>query len=534
MAEVAAAASILGITTFGIQLTDTLYKFGSNFSAAREQSNRISDRITDYTTILDILAATLEADQNIFSHKAVELIQKLCDQSYDLFYDIEDLLPPRKEGHGRSYLTLTQKIAWNFRKSKVELLLGEIEYVKSNVLLLLMTSLVGKKIHSYRKQKKKSSQKQHDEEAEVVQQQSLRAKNAIVQHMNATENLSKLQEEADKVDEAASTEGQPADSKTRAEASRALTLVSRQNVVVASFQQAMIKVEDLGQRQAWVIEQSPLLLHDLLMQWTTVELDRKEAQSPDVPVPEDVGTAPKARETPSPAPKENDSAKRTNRDYGKDMPTFARSSTMPIPTPLSRRDATALKTSALKHTDSHDVGTAPKARETPSPTQNESDSAKRTNRNYGKDMPTLARSSTMPIPTPLSRRDATALKPSALKHTDSHDVGYGSSSSPHPVEMRGESPQRRPVPASRKPSTRYQIVDPSDSEDDLRTRIRVAKDKPGRRRYQQNPEQDGGEFELRRKEVEQHPFREIQSRRPHNLAHAARPLFPSHLPPSAS
>lgn len=146
MAEV--VASIIGISSFGIKLTDTLYQFGSTFSAARDQTIRISERITDYTTILDILTTTIEDEADFVSDQAVVMIRRLCDQSIDLFYDIEDQLPTRRDLHGHDSISFRDKLLWTFRKSRVELLLGQLEYVKSNVLLIVMTTLVGRKIRS--------------------------------------------------------------------------------------------------------------------------------------------------------------------------------------------------------------------------------------------------------------------------------------------------------------------------------------------------------------------------------------------------
>lgn len=148
MADV--VASVIGMSSFGLKLTDTLYRFGANFSAARDQTSRISERITDYTTILDILTSTIEDEMDFVSDEAIVMINRLCDQSTDLFFDIEDHLPSRRERHERDSISLTAKVMWKFRKSRVELLLGQLEYVKSNVLLLVMTTLVGQKIRSRR------------------------------------------------------------------------------------------------------------------------------------------------------------------------------------------------------------------------------------------------------------------------------------------------------------------------------------------------------------------------------------------------
>ena len=136
-------ASVIGITSFGVKLTETLYDFGCNVSSAQEQSSRIASRVDDYITILEILAELLQDESEVVSDKARVMVEKLCDQSDQLFYDIQDLIP-RSDSRGK--VSWTKKVAWNFRKPKVEMLVGQIEYIKTNVLLLVMTTLVGKRI----------------------------------------------------------------------------------------------------------------------------------------------------------------------------------------------------------------------------------------------------------------------------------------------------------------------------------------------------------------------------------------------------
>lgn len=115
---------------------------------------------------------------------------------------------------------------------------------------------------------------------------------------------------------------------------------------------------------------------------------------------------------------------------------------------------------------------------------------------HRKEMPSFQRSQTMPSPRP-SRHDAAPPKSSNLKHAETHDSGYGSSSSPHtPDPMREDSPNRRGT----NQRTRYQIVDPS-SDDDRATRIHLMDDSDRRRRRQASPEP----IEERRREKPQRP-----------------------------
>ena len=138
MAEV--AASIIGISTFGIKLTLTLYEFGSTTSSAKQQADHIARHVTLYSNVLELLAERLEADAPIISEAAFDLAEELYDQSDELFGRIRSLLP-RKDG--RDEVSFLQKIAWNFKKTKVDVLVGELDRLKATVIF------AGKRIQSY-------------------------------------------------------------------------------------------------------------------------------------------------------------------------------------------------------------------------------------------------------------------------------------------------------------------------------------------------------------------------------------------------
>jgi hypothetical protein len=138
-------ASILGISTFAIRLTKNLYEFGSSVSAARSQIDRIAQNISNYALVLDLLAERLDDDGPIHSEKALKLVHDLRDQSNELLHDINDLLP--RPLSGRRRVSLTSRLAWDF---KVDLLVGELEYLKSTVNLVVQVLYAGKEIRVYR------------------------------------------------------------------------------------------------------------------------------------------------------------------------------------------------------------------------------------------------------------------------------------------------------------------------------------------------------------------------------------------------
>ena len=148
MAEAAAVASIVGIAGFGIQLTQNLYTFGCNVSSARDETNYIARHVDLYSNVLDILTERLEDEEPILSGAAFDLINELQYQSQELFKNIEQSLPSPK--NGKDDISFLQKVKWNFTKSRVALLVGELDYLRSTVHLLVTIIFTGRKIRSPR------------------------------------------------------------------------------------------------------------------------------------------------------------------------------------------------------------------------------------------------------------------------------------------------------------------------------------------------------------------------------------------------
>lgn len=148
MAEAAAVASIVGIASFGIQLTQTLYNFGSNVSSAREQTAYIARHVDLYANVLDVLTERIDDEEPILSSAAFDLIDELHYQSTELFDQIKQSLPiPR---NGTDEISFLQKVKWNFQKSNVALLVGELDYLRSTVHLLATVIFTGRKIRSHK------------------------------------------------------------------------------------------------------------------------------------------------------------------------------------------------------------------------------------------------------------------------------------------------------------------------------------------------------------------------------------------------
>jgi hypothetical protein len=78
MAEIVGlTAYLIGIANLGVNLTRTLYDFGATPSHAREEIDYVSNNMSEYADILELLVKRLEHDRPIHSKKAIRLAERL-------------------------------------------------------------------------------------------------------------------------------------------------------------------------------------------------------------------------------------------------------------------------------------------------------------------------------------------------------------------------------------------------------------------------------------------------------------------------
>ena len=131
MAELAAAAGIIGLTSFAHRIVRSLYETGSTFAAASKRTKRIARNIKNFADVLDMLNDIIEEDESLMSKKAYMHVSDIIDQSCELFDEIDRCLPsPRAL---REDLKLGEKLKWVFTKSMVEGHVREIESLKTGV-----------------------------------------------------------------------------------------------------------------------------------------------------------------------------------------------------------------------------------------------------------------------------------------------------------------------------------------------------------------------------------------------------------------
>lgn len=141
MAELGIVASIVQIAGAGVHLTMELYAFGSAFAGAKEDTDDIALGVSLYCMTLKQLAENLKHKDSVQSPQALQGIADIREKSEQVFARIAAILP-RSAGRPDT-MTLVQRFKWNFKKARVNLLLGQLDSLKLTLLLLVQIFAIG-------------------------------------------------------------------------------------------------------------------------------------------------------------------------------------------------------------------------------------------------------------------------------------------------------------------------------------------------------------------------------------------------------
>ena len=82
-----------------------------------------------YSNVLKTLGQRLKDEESVHSAEALDLAEELQDSSEEIFEKIHDLLP-KHEKYTNS-VSFMQRIAWVFRKSRVDYVVGQLDSLKA-------------------------------------------------------------------------------------------------------------------------------------------------------------------------------------------------------------------------------------------------------------------------------------------------------------------------------------------------------------------------------------------------------------------
>lgn len=146
MAEVGLIGTIVGIASAGIKLSITLYTFSETVSTAHTEIKNVARDVSLTSAVLEELGASLRQDDQakLYSGSALRTAKDVVKECEAVFNDINlvmgkamDSASKRGVKKGRLALSALEKLKWPFLQPKMEMLRGNLERLKSTLVLML-------------------------------------------------------------------------------------------------------------------------------------------------------------------------------------------------------------------------------------------------------------------------------------------------------------------------------------------------------------------------------------------------------------
>lgn len=141
----------------GFRLSLALNAVGTESAFRHEMASNdieiqiIAKKISDFSLMLKQVGRIVEDHRTIASDAAIDTVTEIKDQSERDFDEIKGMIQMvqkrDEEGHFRG-IQVAQRVTWSFKKRKMQYLLGQLEYLKDSLAIMLQTLQLGKEIAS--------------------------------------------------------------------------------------------------------------------------------------------------------------------------------------------------------------------------------------------------------------------------------------------------------------------------------------------------------------------------------------------------
>ena len=132
----------------GFRLSLILNAVGSEVASAGIEIHTISKGVTLFSLMLKQVGQHLQARDSVHSEEALDTAKQITDECQQVFDEITDMLDKvqSKRSDGSYAPNLQQRFKWCFKKHRVTYLLGQLESLKLNLLVMLGILQLGKLI----------------------------------------------------------------------------------------------------------------------------------------------------------------------------------------------------------------------------------------------------------------------------------------------------------------------------------------------------------------------------------------------------
>ncbi|CAK1367811.1 hypothetical protein CB0940_11451 [Cercospora beticola] len=150
MAEIiGTAASVIQVAEAGFSLATTLYNYSKSVKSAEKDIKKIARDVKLTAKVLQRTHEQLKADVlgKSCTHEAIHDLEEVLDGCREAFQEVDDALMKsmRPGANGKFTMSMTEKLKWPLRSSKLEVLRANLEKLKSTLLLMLSVLAYGAK-----------------------------------------------------------------------------------------------------------------------------------------------------------------------------------------------------------------------------------------------------------------------------------------------------------------------------------------------------------------------------------------------------
>lgn len=146
------AAGVLQIAELGGRLSVKLYTFGRKIKNADKNIDSLSQEIAATGAVLQQLGNTLEKDdqRKLCSDEALTTARNLVADCQKVFSELEDSLDGRSSS-SKLVSTWKHRLKYPFLEPQIDLLLSNLERLKSSLLVMLNVLVLAGQIKRYMK-----------------------------------------------------------------------------------------------------------------------------------------------------------------------------------------------------------------------------------------------------------------------------------------------------------------------------------------------------------------------------------------------
>lgn len=128
------AASVVSLVGVGVHLSTGLYDVCETISSAQDDIEDIASDLTSFVVVVDELGKILAAPGRIYSDNLESNLLNIIKQCRHVFRQINRMI---ERTVGATKMKLQSKVAWVFRKTKVQELKASLQSLKLTMGLML-------------------------------------------------------------------------------------------------------------------------------------------------------------------------------------------------------------------------------------------------------------------------------------------------------------------------------------------------------------------------------------------------------------